>query len=138
MNYLLDTCLLSEFVKPYPDSAVLAWMQERNETELFVSAMTIAELHRGVEKLPVSRRRSELAAWLQQLEIGFEGRVLSFTQKTAGVWATVCAMAESQGKPIAAFDSIIAATAVEHGFALVTRNIADFSQAPLVLINPWG
>ena len=116
----------------------MAWMRERSETELFVSAMTIAELHRGVEKLPVSRRRSELTTWLQQLEIGFEDRVLSFTQKTAGVWATVCAKAESQGKTITAFDSIIAATAVEHGFALATRNIADFSQAPLILVNPWG
>jgi predicted nucleic acid-binding protein len=137
VKYILDTCLLSELVKPSPEPAVLSWMQERIESDLYISAMTLAELHRGVAKLPSSRRRNELSTWLGQLETGFEDRVLPFTQETAGAWAQMCATAESKGKPMAAFDSIIAATALEHGLALVTRNTRDFEHAPVVLINPW-
>jgi predicted nucleic acid-binding protein len=138
VKYLLDTCFLSELVKPTPEQAVLSWMGERTETELFVSAMTIAEIGRGIERLAASRRQIELSTWLQQLIVGFENRMLAFTVETAGVWAHMCANVEAKGKPIAAFDSIIAATALEHGLALVTRNVRDFTHAPLVLINPWS
>lgn len=137
MKYLLDTCLLSELVKASPEPAVLSWMGERKDHELCVSAMTIAELHRGIEKLAVSRRRQDLMAWLQQLEAGFEERVLPFTSQTAHAWAKMCAQAESAGKPMAAFDSIIAATAVAHGLCLVTRNVRDFAQASVDVLNPW-
>ena len=135
--YLIDTCVLSELVKANPESTVLAWIGERKEHELYVSAMTIAELHRGIEKLPASRRRSDLTVWLQQLEAGFDERVMSFTRETAHVWAQMCAKAEAVGKSMAALDSIIAATAVEHSFCLVTRNVRDFSDAPVELLNPW-
>lgn len=136
--YLLDTCVLSELVKAAPDSSVLAWIGARKEHELYVSAMTIAELQRGIEKLPASRRRSDLTVWLQQLEAGFDERVMPFTRETAHVWASMCASAEAVGKSMAALDSIIAATAVEHSFCLVTRNVRDFSNAPVELLNPWS
>ena len=137
MKYLLDTCFLSELVKPVPEQAVLSWMSERVESDLFVSAMTIAEIGRGIEKLPASRRQAELSTWLKQLKVGFENRVLAFTIETASAWAHMCADVEAKGKPMAAFDSIIAATALENGLALVTRNVSDFAQAPVVLVNPW-
>jgi len=137
VKYLLDTCFLSELVKPTPEQAVLSWMGERTETDLFVSAMTIAEIGRGIERLAASRRQTELSVWLQQLIAGFENRVLAFTVETASVWAHVCANMEVKGKPMAAFDSIIAATALENSLALVTRNVRDFAPAPVVLINPW-
>ncbi|MDP1872167.1 MAG: type II toxin-antitoxin system VapC family toxin [Gallionella sp.] len=135
--YLLDTCVLSELVKANPESAVLAWMAERKEHELFVSAMTIAELYRGIAKLPTSPRKSDLTVWLQQVEAGFDERVMSFTLDTAHVWAQMCANAEAAGKSMAAFDSIIVATAVEHSLCLVTRNIRDFSNVSVELLNPW-
>ena len=138
--YLLDTCVLSELVKATPEPAVLAWVGERKEHELYVSAMTIAELQRGIVKLPASRRKSDLThltVWLQQLETGFDERVMPFTCETAHVWALMCANAEAVGKSIAAFDSIIAACAVEHSFCLVTRNVRDFSHASVELLNPW-
>jgi predicted nucleic acid-binding protein len=99
--------------------------------------MTIAELQRGIEKLPASRRKADLTVWLQQLEAGFDERVKPFTRETAHVWASMCASAEAAGKSMAAFDSIIAATAVEHSFCVVTRNVRDFSNAPVELLNPW-
>ena len=137
MNYLLDTCVLSEFVKPAPNDAVLAWVDTRPENDTFVAAMTLAELRRGVAKLSTSRRKSALSVWLDQLQSSLGNRVLPFTVDTAGYWGEMCARLEAVGKPMAAFDSIIAATAIEHGLALVTRNVQDFAAAPLMLMNPW-
>lgn len=137
MTYLLDTCLLCELVRPEPEPAVLAWIGACREADLFVSALTLAELHRGVGRLPESRRRSELAAWLTALEAGFEDRALPFSQETARVWAGMVIQAEGQGKPLAAFDSLIAATARAHGLRLVTRNVRDFAAAGVNLLNPW-
>ena len=79
MNYLLDTCVLSEFVKPAPNDAVLAWVDARAENDTFVAAMTLAELRRGVAKLPTSRRKSALSVWLDQLQASLGNRVLPFT-----------------------------------------------------------
>lgn len=83
--------------------------------------MTWGELQRGVAKLPESKRRLELSAWLQQLEINFEDRILAFDQAVAEVWAAMTVEAASRGKPLSAFDSIIAATARAHDCRLVTR-----------------
>ncbi len=138
MKYLLDTCLLSELVKPAPDADVLAWMAAQSPENLFVSAMTLAELHRGIAKLPSSRRRQALTAWLAKVETGFEDRVLPFHHETAGVWATMCVRAEARGRPMAAFDSIIAATALQRGLTVVTRNAKDFEPAGVSLLNPWS
>jgi len=137
VKYLLDTCMLSELVKPKPAPAVMGWMAERKAHELYVCAMTIGELHRCVAKLPLSRRRNELQLWLQQVEEGFGDRVLPFDRGAAHAWAQMCARAESAGKPMAAFDSIIAATALANGLCLVTRNVRDFEQAPIELFDPW-
>jgi predicted nucleic acid-binding protein len=138
VKYLLDTCVLSELVKPAPSVEVLEWVDSRVDGDLFMAAMTLAELKRGVAKLPLSRRKSELSSWLENLQLGFGERVLSFTGETAAYWGEMCARADVAGKTMSAFDSIIAATAVEHGLSLVTRNVQDFSAAPVLLINPWN
>nr|VFK63392.1 MAG: hypothetical protein BECKUNK1418G_GA0071005_10336 [Candidatus Kentron sp. UNK]VFK71661.1 MAG: hypothetical protein BECKUNK1418H_GA0071006_107617 [Candidatus Kentron sp. UNK] len=137
MRYLLDTCVLSEFVKPAPNDGVLVWFDSRVEADLFMAAMTLAELRRGVAKLPASRRKSELSGWLENLRAGFDERILAFTEETAAYWGELCARADAAGRTIAAFDSIIAATAVEHGLTLVTRNVRDFGELPLMVIDPW-
>ena len=75
--------------------------------------------------------------WLAHVQAGFGQWALPFTRDTAGCWARLCAQSEAAGKPMAAFDSLIAATALEHGLAVVTRNVSDFAHAPVVLVNPW-
>ena len=138
MKYLLDTCVLSELVKAAPEPAVLDWVAVCEEPNLFVAALSLAELHRGVARLPRSKRRTALTDWLMRVETGFEGRVLSFSQTTAHAWAEITARAEARGKPMAAFDSLIAAVALEHSLALVTRNVRNFAATDLKLVNPWA
>lgn len=137
MKYLLDTCVLSEFVKTTPEARVLAWINARAESDLYVAATTLAELRRGVARLPASRRKTDLGAWLEQLQVGFADRIFPFTGETAAYWGEMCARVEAGGRTMAAFDSIIAATAVEHGLVLVTRNDRDFAAALPVVFNPW-
>lgn len=114
------------------------WFEARQAHELCISAMSWAELHRGVTRLPESRRRHELVAWLQDLEAGFEDRILSFDRKAAEVWAQMTVQAEARGKPLAAFASIIAATARAHDCTLVTRNVRDVAHADVDVVDPWG
>jgi predicted nucleic acid-binding protein len=137
VRYLLDTCALSELVKSTPDAHVIRWFEARKAHELCISSMTWGELQRGVTKLPESKRRSELTLWLQQLETGFEDRILAFDKNVSRVWAHMTAQAETQGKSMAAFDSIIAATARAHDCKLVSRNVRDFVNAGIDVINPW-
>ena len=137
MKYLLDTCVLSELVKSERDAQVLQWVRTRKSLELCISAMTWGELQRGVTRLPESKRRSELTLWLPQLEAGFEDRIPAFDQNTSRIWAHMTVQAEAQGKTLAAFDSIIAATARAHDCTLVTRNIGDFINAGIDVLNPW-
>jgi predicted nucleic acid-binding protein len=137
VRYLLDTCVLSELVKSTPDAHVLQWFEARKGPELCISAMTWGELQRGVTRLPESKRRSALTLWLQQLQIGFENRILAFDQNVSEVWAHMTVQAETQGQSMAAFDSIIAATARAHECKLVTRNVRDFAKAGIVVLNPW-
>ena len=137
MKYLLDTCVLSETVKNIPDPHVLRWLEARKPHELCTSAMSLGELQRGVIRLPDSKRRAELSLWLNALETSFENRILSFDTSVVPVWAQITVYAEAQGKSMAAFDSIIAATAKAHDCLLVTRNVRDFANAGIEVLNPW-
>ena len=137
MRYLLDTCVLSEAIKSTPDPSVMHWLKTRKPHELFISAVTWGELQRGVARLPQSKRRSELTLWLDQLGAGFEDRILPVNQKVSEAWAQMTVHAELRGKPLAAFDSLIAATALSFKCQLVTRNVRDFVFASADLFDPW-
>jgi predicted nucleic acid-binding protein len=135
---MLDSCVLSELVKIAPNAHVVEWLEARQSYELCISAMTLGELERRINKLSPSKRRSSLNLWLQKLESGFEDRILAFDAKAAKIWSQMTVDAEASGKSMAAFDSIIAATARAHGCKLVTRNVRDFKSAGVEMIDPWG
>jgi predicted nucleic acid-binding protein len=137
MNYLLDTCVLSEIIKSAPEKQVVQWLKERKSDQTFVSAITLAELERGVAKLPESKRRSSLNVWLKQIEIDFKDRILPFDTEVAHHWAAMTAQSEARGKSMAILDSMIAATARAQGYYLVTRNVRDFVNSGVEIINPW-
>lgn len=137
MKYLLDTCVLSELVKTPPDPNVIAWINAQAEESLYVAALTLAELLKGIAKLQDSHRKTELTEWLNQISNEMTDRILPFEKSTADYWASMCATAEKTGKTMSVLDSLIASTAVEHGLTVATRNTRDFEAAPVMLINPW-
>ena len=138
MNYLLDTCVLSEFTRRQPDARVVAWLDAMNEEQLFISAVTIGEVQRGIQRLPESRRKTELAVWMNNgLMARFAGRIVSIDAATMYLWGSLVARLEAAGQPIGVMDSLILASAVQNNLIIVTRNTADFSPSGAQVINPW-
>lgn len=139
MNYLLDTCLLSELRKPEPDAGVVAWVSDVDEARLFVSVLSLGEIQKGVAKLEDGRRKNALQHWLDQdLLVRFEGRILPLDLDMALEWGFVSAATESRGKPAPVVDALLAVTAIVRNLTLVTRNDKDFSGFPVKVINPWN
>jgi len=139
VNFLLDTNVVSEWAKPRPDPGVVAWLAEADEDRIFISAITIAELRYGVEKMPAGARRNRLDAWLQELvPLRFEERLLAVDADTANVWGRVMAQGQAAGHPPGTMDAFIAATVLQHDMTLVTRNVSDFEPLGVRLVNPWS
>lgn len=137
MNFLLDTNAVSEWVKPRPNPGVIRWMESVDEDRTFLSVVTLAELHHGVERLPAGARRVRLERWLQhELPLRFEGRILPVDADIAAAWGRTVARCESAGHPIAVIDAFLAATADIHELTLVTRNARHFPSS-LPVANPW-
>ncbi len=137
MNFLLDTNAVSEWVKPQPNPGLICWMAAADEDRIFISVVSLAELHYGVERMPASRRRSRLELWLQhELPLRFENRILLVDTNIAEAWGKAVSRSEAAGRPIGAIDAFLAATAEIHQLTLVTRNVSDFPLLKAVL-NPW-
>ncbi len=138
MDYLLDTCVLSEFTRPKPEKKVIDWLDSLDEEKLFISVITVGEIQHGIERLPTSHRKSELQTWMNDhLITRFGERILPLESQTLLVWGTITARLESSGHPLAVMDGLIAATAMRHNLIIVTRNTADFMAGGLQIINPW-
>lgn len=132
--FLLDTCVLSEGIRAAPDAQVDSWFKAQASNDLFISAVTAGELRYGIDRLPAGRKREGVDRWFAEtVMIGFAGRVLAFDLKTSTHWAALRA-ANPNAKTV---DTQIAATAMMHGFTLVTRNTRDFAFEGLSLLNPW-
>lgn len=139
MNYLLDTCLLSELRKAEPDAGVVAWVSDVDEARLFISVLCLGEIQKGVAKLEQGRRKNAFQHWLEQdLPVRFEGRILPLELDMALEWGLVSAATESRGKPAPVVDALLAVTAIVRNLTLVTRNDKDFSDFPVKLLNPWN
>jgi len=138
MNYLLDTCVLSEFTRRKPEQKVVRWLERVEETRLYLSAITIGEIQRGVARLPESARKTELLAWMNNgLLERFRSRILPLDEQTLYLWGSLTARAELAGQPMPVMDSLIAASALQHNLILVTRNVTDFMPCGVQLFNPW-
>lgn len=138
LNYLLDTCLISEFVKPRPEQRVQDWLNGLDSRRAYLSVVTLGEIQRGISEKPASNRRTELEMWLNEaLVVQFEDRILSLDQETFKTWGQMVALLKRQGKPMSVMDSLIAATAIRHKMVLATRNVLDFEHVGLSIFNPW-
>jgi hypothetical protein len=137
-GFILDTNVVSELVRATPHARVLSWMRLQRPTDLFLAAVTLGEIVRGVVRLPTSSRRSKLEAWVTELlPRQFAGRILAFDQQAAVIWGELMGTADRTGRPRASADAQIAATAIRHDLVLVTRNMPDFKELISALVNPW-
>lgn len=138
MSFLLDTNVVSEWIKPSPNAGLMAWTDNVIEDQAFLSVITIAEIRRGVDRLPRGGRRKQFDTWLREdLVQRFDGRILPIDNELADLCGQILARQEAEGKRIDAMDAFIAATAVRHDLTLVTRNVADFKISVRSIVNPW-
>jgi len=137
MNYLLDTCFISELVKPASNRKVVAWLNELPTEALFLCAITIGEIRKGLTKLPDSVKKERLTLWLNTLLIEYKERILSIDLAVCENWGVLQGNAEKAGTPMSSIDGLLAATAYIHNLTLATRNESDFTPANIPIINPW-
>ena len=138
MRYLLDTNVISELVARQPNQAVLTWIEALDQTGVYLSVITIGEIHRGIERLPESAKRDRLRAWLtDDLLVKFGDRIVPIDVGVMMSWGSLVARLISEGRPLSAMDSLIAAQAIHHGYSLVTRNESDFRGTGVTVMNPW-
>jgi len=138
MAYLLDTNVLSEFLKKAPDKNVIRWISDSDETQHNISSLTIAEIQKGISKLPASQRKTNLKVWLDNVIKRYQDRIISFDLKTARIWGETMAVLESRGRPLPLMDSLLTATALQHDLTLVTRNEKDFEHTGVKILNIWA
>jgi predicted nucleic acid-binding protein len=136
---VLDTNVISELMRPTPDARVMAWMAQQPMAGLFTMTVTQAEIFYGLALLPQGRRRDDLVVAAQQMfDVDLAGRVLSFDIDAAMIYAEIAAGRRRIGKPINQIDAQIAAVARSRGAQLATRNVPDFVDCEIVVVNPWG
>lgn len=138
MSFLLDTDVISEWVKPAPNPHVTQWLDEVDEDQVFLSVASLAEVCRGIELMDPCRRRDRLTAWLAgELPARFEGRILDIDRRISEAWGVVMARGQKAGLNLGSLDAFFAATAEVHRLTLVTRNVQHFEKLGTPLFNPW-
>lgn len=138
MNYLLDTNVISELIARAPNQPVLDWIDSLDPDSVYLSAITIGELRKAIEKLPPSPRKDDLTRWLtSDLLLRFADHIVDLTVDVLLAWGELTGRLEREGTPMPAIDSLIAASVIAGQFTLVTRNEADFRHTHIRLVNPW-
>ena len=136
---VVDTNVISEVMRPQPSPAVLNWLNAQDGNLLFITTVTLAEIGYGLRILPDGQRRWQLHSQFEQFVTqAFEERVLAFTASAARAYAEIMGHRKEVGHPMSLPDGQIASIAHAHGFAVATRNIKDFEDCGLELINPFG
>ncbi len=137
--FALDTNVSSELMRPEPTTTVAAWFAQRDAQEMYLTAVSEAELRYGVAIMPTGKRRNTLeAAMTRWLDIGFRGRVLPFDSAAARAYAQIAADRRQAGRPVGEADCQIAAICRSRNAVLVTRNVRDFEGVGVEVINPWS
>jgi hypothetical protein len=139
VTYLLDTNIVSEGIKPAPLPTVEAWFAAQSDDSLFVSAVSIGEIKRGILELPAGRRRQALDQWYAGPDGPrrvFDGRILPFDARVAEAWGEVIAEGRRKGHPRSPIDMMIAATALVHDLTVVSLNDRDFAGV-VTCLNPF-
>lgn len=128
---------MSELVKPVPHKQVIDWLKETSSETLFLSVLTMGEMRKGLSKLPKSKKKQRLTAWLNTLLQDYKERILPIDLLVAENWGRIQGEAEKAGTPLSTLDGLIAATAHTYNLTVVTRNESDFKPADVPMVNPW-
>ncbi len=138
-GYLLDTCVLSEFTRPKPAHEVLGWLDAQNQSSLYLSVITIAEIEQGIAHLAAGSSANKLELWLRDsVIVRFQSRTLDVDRAVASRWGRMRGNALRSGHPLALVDSLLAASALEHDLTVATRNVKDFAPMGVEVVNPWS
>ena len=136
---VLDTNVLSELLRPAPEARVRDWIAGQPISSLFVTTITQAEILYGLALLPLGRRQQRLRETIDAMfEQDFSGRLLPFDEAAAREFAQIAGNRRRQGRPISQFDAQIAAIARSRDADLATRNVEDFEECGVTIINPWN
>lgn len=136
---VMDTNVLSELLRPKPDDHVVAWIAGQSRAALFTTTVTRGEISYGVQRLPDGQRKEKLRSAVRAIfDEDLAGRVLSFDNDSADLFAEIAASRHQAGKPISQFDAMIAAISRSRGASLATRNVKDFVDCGIEVVNPWG
>jgi toxin FitB len=137
-GFLLDTNCISELVRPKPEPRVMEWMDSADEAMLYLSVLTVGEIRKGVAGLAQGKRRTLLEAWLEvELQERFAGRIMPIDSSIADRWGLIAAEAIRKGKTLSVIDGLLAATALHHNLTVVSRNVSDFTNTQVQVLNPW-
>ena len=137
-GFLLDTNVISELVKANPEPKVTRWIENTDETLLYLSVLTLGEIRKGISFLPQSRRRVALEAWLDyDLSLRFSDRILPIDKQVADRWGRIADSAAAKKSPLPVIDGLFAATAQHHSLTLVTRNTRDIAATGVPAFDPW-
>ncbi|MEY4168938.1 MAG: hypothetical protein RLZ94_11 [Actinomycetota bacterium] len=135
---VLDTNVISEALSRSPSAAVMEWLHQQDPSSLRLTAVTVAELAYGIALLPNGARRAGLATAWQGLQESWADRCLSIGADEAEVAGALLAARRRVGRPMTLADGLIAGVCVTHRYGLATRNVRDFADTPVSLVNPWG
>jgi predicted nucleic acid-binding protein len=132
--YLIDTVVLSELRKTQRDAGVVAWFERQRTADLFISVVSIGEIERGIARQRTANQdfAAVLATWLDRVLALYGERVLAFDLQTARRWGILSAVLGNDSA-----DLMIAATALEHGLTVVTRNVTDFAPTGVPVLDPF-
>ncbi len=138
MRVLLDACVLSEIHKPKGNRSVKHVVDSIPSPNLYLSVITVGEMIKEIELLPDGKRKSDLQRWIYEIERDYSESILSIDLETVHIWGSITANAQKKGFNIPISDGLIAATAIQHGLFLMTRNLSDFEHTGVMIINPWS
>lgn len=137
MKTLVDTCVWSELKLSAPNPLVVSSIRQVEQEDLQLSVISMGELQKGISLLPLGRKRAELDNWFNGLQIRFAEQVVDIDLETSLIWGELSARIRLSGNTIGDADLLIAASALRHGFRVMTRNIRDFTPTGVLLVNPW-
>jgi predicted nucleic acid-binding protein len=139
MEFLIDTSAISELIKERPDPGVVAWFESVDETQLYLSVLTLGEIYKGISKIKDDKRAAKLERWVSQdLSTRFNGRIVPIDPLITERWGRLVGEKERTGEKIPVIDALIGATGLVLDLAVVTRNVKDIARTGVRVVSPWS